>query len=964
MRRAAGGLLLAATCLACAVAADQTLEALLLASGARKALGGLSGSITLAGKHAVVAAQVEVDDHLVISGPALQISSETAERGLGQSQCLLDFRALSPKSLLRISKGSRLELHRLDLLLPGPAAHPGTLDSAIGELSLSLRFIARSFEVEHAPLLLHDVTIVVPPAELSLLLGVLREAGRLPPSPGATPAGAPGSRRLAQRGRWLQQASQPPPPPAAALTAADLAAAEAEALSCPRALLSAYARASDVLSYNDTFVQFSTITFRGWTGTDVVVQSSMPHSQAFRRITLGAASNATASTPPSPPPPTPPAQTSTPAPSSNPPQPSVLPPPSSPPSQPHGNSWIVGVAVGAPLATILLGCTLAAVIRAPNQRLNAPTVDGSAGGIHSPSAELSRHPTRPSMAGSVDAVPKPPGWFSRTSTGKPLSSDPSSGTLTGASRAPDGSVTPAVTAGRSLKGPPGSEPATGGGGASGSGSGAAAAAAGGRAAAWDALDASYLRYLRLRETELLQLRPHDEEGGELTKTIELDPEAIARCVPTPRLTNGAAAWAAAVESHHGAEGAAAPPESGEGSAGAEAPTSAGGTALTLATLIGWGSRGSVYLGTWRGLLVAAKIQVVVDEMLCVAGQQRYRALLEAAIGTSLVHPNLVATYAYDIRPLAVQPGSSASASGQSRTSSGLEAQREPGQPNACQLITVLEFCSGGSLQCALESGLAGGVSFCGALTGNAVATAAAIHLAADVAAGLRHAHAAGIVHGDISSGNILLAARTGPDADGSAAGGEGEVGTDATEAAFRRRLAAAAHRPPVAGKVADFGLSVRMGADATHASGYCEGVPLYMAPEVISTGRISPASDAHAYGVLLLELMLGASARSMWRRQAAAGHGVVWKPSRLLNVLPSTGEGCLPRLRALTASCLAPNPADRPTMDHVMERLCEAAEALAWAGSSRGSASQNGSGQPLDLVTVVLDEARRANPGP
>ncbi|KAG2495853.1 hypothetical protein HYH03_006092 [Edaphochlamys debaryana] len=920
----------------------------------------------------------------------------------------------------------------------------------------------RSSSAGPSPLSLRNVTIVVSPAELNLLLGVLREAGRLPPSPGATPTGAPGSRRLAQRGRWLQQGSQPPPP-AAALTAADLAAAEAEALSCPRALLSAYARASDVLSYNDTFVQFSTITFRGWTGNDVVVQSSTPLDAPSLRFVpdpalldpaLSPGLSTACPLPPSAPapPPVPAAQPSPPPPLPRPfpPPPSSprrptsigsspgavaqgpstpllaqglepplppLPPIAPPTTEPHGASiqtapadgsgpadgrpGVLVVAVVVPVATILLLALLALVMLAPRRKRRQDRDAGagsSKGGSPPTSLTLSTQNLNVVSANedpskiAVRANNSAGNWTAilgtRTPSARHTDSRADSGGdagdtgITGAAAVPvvetqprmgpgspglqssnsgrmqsfglvimgaSGSVGPA-TSPRAADGGPhirvGPAPA-----ADGAPQPATPAAPGditllggsdssiegrqpgdGRVAA-DALDASYLHYLMLRQTDLLNLNASGAEEGQEARPrrIRLASEGISKRLPAFVPARGADAWAAAVESVQD-EIAAAGGEAND-STGDAASSNRGGTELTLGAILGRGSFGSVYLGMWRGLPVAAKIQVVVDEMLGAEGRRRYRILLEAAIGTSLAHPNLVATYAYDIRPLAVQHGpitGPRNAPTDEDSILGFGGQgAAPQAPDAYQLITVQELCAGGSLMTALEAGLAGGSKFCGAVLGDPLAAAAAIHLAADVAAGLRHAHAAGIVHGDISSGNILLAARTGADAAGAAAGGEGEVGVDATEAACRRRLAAAAHRPPVAGKVADFGLSVRMGADATHASGHCQGTPLYMAPEVTSIGRISPASDAHAYGVLLLELILGESARSMWRRQAAAGLGNGWKPSRLLDALPSAGGGCLPRLRALAEACLSQNPADRPTMEQVLERLSEAAEALA-----------------------------------
>ncbi|KAG2495856.1 hypothetical protein HYH03_006094 [Edaphochlamys debaryana] len=969
-----------------------------------------------------------------------------------------------------------------DASLAWSACPPLTVDTALAGLSLALWMFDfdRSSSAGPSPLSLRNVTIVVPPAELSLLLGVLREAGRLPPSPGATPTAAlgyPGSRRLAQQGRWLQQASQPPPPPAAALTAADLAAAEAVALSCPRALLSAYARASDVLSYNDTTVHFSTITFRGWTGTDVVVQSSTPLDAPSLRFVpdpalldpaLSPGLSTACSPPPSapapppvpaaPPSPPPPLPRPSPSPPSSPRRPTSigsspgavaqgpstpllaqglepplppLPPITPPTTEPRGASiqtapadgagpaddrpWVVVVAAVVPVATILLLALLALVMLARRRKRRQERDAGagsSKGGSPRTSLALStlnfnvvsanegrsKIAVRANSNTNNNISTSTGNWTAILGTQTPSArhtdsradsgGDAGDTGITGAAAVPvvetqprmgpcspglqssnsgrmqsfglvvmgaSGSVGPAtspraadggprVSSFRSIRVAPAPaadgtpQPATpaapgdvsllGGSGSSIDGGQQRA----GRDAA-DALDVSYLNYLMLRETELLNANASGAEEGQEARPrrIRLASEGISKRLPAFVPARGADAWAAAVESVQD-EIAAAEGEAND-STGDAASSKRGGTELTLGAILGRGSFGSVYLGTWRGLPVAAKIQVVVDEMLGAEGRRRYRILLEAAIGTSLAHPNLVATYAYDIRPLAVQHGPSTegrNASSDEDSILGIGGQgAAPPAPDAYQLITVQELCAGGSLMTALEAGLAGGSKFCGAVLGDPLAAAAAIHLAADVAAGLRHAHAAGIVHGDISSGNILLAARTGADAAEAAAGGEGEVGVDATEAGCRRRLAAAAHRPPVAGKVADFGLSVRMGADATHASGHCQGTPLYMAPEVSATGRISPASDAHAYGVLLLELILGDSARSMWRRQAAAGLGDAWKPSRLLDALPSAGGGCLPRLGALAEACLSQNPADRPTMDQVLERLSEAAEALA-----------------------------------
>eukprot|EP00198_Chlamydomonas_reinhardtii_P005764 XP_001695100.1 predicted protein [Chlamydomonas reinhardtii] len=187
--------------------------------------------------------------------------------------------------------------------------------------------------------------------------------------------------------------------------------------------------------------------------------------------------------------------------------------------------------------------------------------------------------------------------------------------------------------------------------------------------------------------------------------------------------------------------------------------------LRITTVLGKGSFGVVYLGTWRGLRVAVKTLVVHDALLGTEGRRRQRAILEAAISTSLHHPNVVATYAFEVKPL------------------GVVASSPPQN----------------------------------------------------------------IVHGDLSSANILLTTIKpnvfGNLADTMAAG----------RSAGARSLAAAVSRlrglwrPPVIAKVADFGLSVRMGEGQTHASNKFQGTPLYSAPEVLTRGRLTKAADVFSY---------------------------------------------------------------------------------------------------------------------
>ncbi|KAG2500133.1 hypothetical protein HYH03_001715 [Edaphochlamys debaryana] len=162
----------------------------------------------------------------------------------------------------------------------------------------------------------------------------------------------------------------------------------------------------------------------------------------------------------------------------------------------------------------------------------------------------------------------------------------------------------------------------------------------------------------------------------------------------------------------------------------------------------------------------------------------------------------------------------------------------------------------------------------------AIAAATALALALDVACGLAHLHAQGIVHGDLSPGNILLASREaggqGPAPPSraplygiDAVEGSGEAGSLATAAAQSAAWAGGCAFP-VAAKLCDFGLAVRLRPGASHTSGAFGGTPAYAAPELAASGRLGRASDVFSLGVVMAELAAGPSAASALRDAACA----------------------------------------------------------------------------------------------
>ena len=142
-----------------------------------------------------------------------------------------------------------------------------------------------------------------------------------------------------------------------------------------------------------------------------------------------------------------------------------------------------------------------------------------------------------------------------------------------------------------------------------------------------------------------------------------------------------------------------------------------------------------------------------------------------------------------------------------------------------------------------------------------------LKVAAEIAAGLAAAHAYGVVHRDVKSGNVILT--------------------------------------PSGAKVFDFGIAAIAGSpDVAGPDGRILATLSYVAPERFRGGTVLPASDMFSWGVLLFRLLTGKLPWPSWatfadRLSAAAP----------LPVIP----GIPGKIGDLYLSCLAEEPDDRPT---------------------------------------------------
>lgn len=72
--------------------------------------------------------------------------------------------------------------------------------------------------------------------------------------------------------------------------------------------------------------------------------------------------------------------------------------------------------------------------------------------------------------------------------------------------------------------------------------------------------------------------------------------------------------------------------------------------ITLFSILGQGSFGTVFMGEWRGTRVAVK-RIVLPADMSMSSRAEKMAVMEVAISSSLSHPHLVQTYTYRIRPI-------------------------------------------------------------------------------------------------------------------------------------------------------------------------------------------------------------------------------------------------------------------------------------------------------------------------
>ncbi|WP_405429395.1 serine/threonine-protein kinase [Micromonospora sp. NBC_00617] len=182
----------------------------------------------------------------------------------------------------------------------------------------------------------------------------------------------------------------------------------------------------------------------------------------------------------------------------------------------------------------------------------------------------------------------------------------------------------------------------------------------------------------------------------------------------------------------------------------------------------------------------------------------------------------------------------------------------------------------------------------------------AVTIGAEVSSALATAHARGVVHRDVTPGNVMLTS-TGV-------------------------------------KVVDFGISALVGESEKGPDGTLLGTPAYLAPERLDNGQVSPATDVYAVGLLLYRMLTG---RLPWEAntttQMLRAH--MYSDPDPMPAVPGLPDA----VTDLVRRCLAKRPADRPTTAELARTLAEAAGMLATV--------------PVSPAAGPLDPAALANAG-
>ena len=186
-----------------------------------------------------------------------------------------------------------------------------------------------------------------------------------------------------------------------------------------------------------------------------------------------------------------------------------------------------------------------------------------------------------------------------------------------------------------------------------------------------------------------------------------------------------------------------------------------------------------------------------------------------------------------------------------------------------------------------------------------------LDIAIEVLEGLHYAHQRGVIHRDVKPSNVRI-------------------------------------MPDGRAKIMDFGIA-RLQSGDVEGSGAIVGTPTYMAPEQITNGAITPATDVFAVGCLLYELL---SYRKPFEGETV--HGVLYQvlttdPKPLRTMAPSIPAA----LERVVMKAINKVPEDRYENGHHMQQTLIAIRA-ALSGATDGTTQRLGRWTPIPAPLLKL----------
>lgn len=277
--------------------------------------------------------------------------------------------------------------------------------------------------------------------------------------------------------------------------------------------------------------------------------------------------------------------------------------------------------------------------------------------------------------------------------------------------------------------------------------------------------------------------------------------------------------------------------------------------LLLGTLIGQGSFGRVYRGVWKGQLVGVKIVSDVSKLSLDASGQP----IEAVVTKSVRHMGITRTLAH----------------------AWWVAQDRGGVAGQKQCWMIMEYCNRGTLVDAVVKGW-----FRHSV--NALEESSPHHrtvamTAFEIASAMSFLHAKGVVHGDLSGGNVML-------------------------------TSCQVNPHHFSARVVDFGLA-RSNSPVDRVTQNMYGTVTHMAPELMAGSSATPAADVYSFGVLLWEMLTSTRA---W---AGLQHARVMCMVGMLHQSLAIPEGPPQALKGLLRQCLNADPSARPSFAEISQLL-------------------------------------------